>query len=505
MGALTSRIAIWVERRLGAAGSGLLTGWLGALIVILAATGTMWRADKPLSLSAFDQPFYLGIAHDLMATGRFTNGFMFDVHGPAALRPSGMRFSPLYPAMLAAVATVDPALRRGMDCVVATEDKPDACPTRAPVMRGLQFAMLAGFYLLVWWVGGEVAGSLGGAWLSLVLALIAAPLLLRSVDLLMTEMTSLLLATAAIAAWLRALEPLGSARPARKSARPNIAWLNVLWAGAAGGLLALTALTRPGFLYLLAFCVLAACAPAACRRGETAGWWRALALAAGGAVVLAPWILRNRLVLGRASLTYGYDSHTLVQRIAFDTMTWREYGLAYLCWLPDGTSLGRRFAGPGACDRFGWDEQPNSFYVLGLRHMLDQTLKASGGYDHHLSYLLHTYILAMPLWHMAVSVPLALRGAYVAHWWGFVLLPVCLFSVAAALKRGDDRLPALALPALFMLVFNASVAVNQVRYNLLLVPAYAVAGALCLRNGGLRAAGGHWHGGGGLRDGMVRT
>jgi hypothetical protein len=32
-----------------------------------------------------------------------------------------------------------------------------------------------------------------------------------------------------------------------------------------------------------------------------------------------------------------------------------------------------------------------------------------------------------------------------------------------------------------MLALNASVAVNQVRYNLMLVPAYAVAGALSLR------------------------
>ena len=233
-------------------------------------------------------------------------------------------------------------------------------------------------------------------------------------------------------------------------------------------------------------------------------------MAAGGAVVLAPWILRNKLVLGRAALTYGYDSHTLVQRIAFDTMSWREYGLAYLCWLPDGTSLGRRFAGQGACNRFGWDEQPDSFYVLGLRHMLDETLKAAGGYEHHLSYLLHTYIFAHPLWHMAVSVPLALRGAYVAHWWGFILLPVCLAAVAVALRRLEDRYLAVALPALFMLAFNASVAVNQVRYNLLLVPACMLWRARCVcakaRPAGMVASGcrTEWFerdgGNGGIRD-----
>jgi 4-amino-4-deoxy-L-arabinose transferase-like glycosyltransferase len=468
----------------------LLRGPLGALLVILAVTGVAQRAQKPLSLSAFDQPFYLGIAHDLMLTGRFTNGFMFDTAGPDGAGPSGMRFSPLYPALLAAAATLDPTLRSGMTCVVATHDRLNACQSAAPLMRTLQFAMLAAFYLLVWWIAGEVGGSRACAWLGLGLALIAAPLLLRSVNLLMTETLCLLFSTGAITAWLAGL----------RAARP---WQ---WAALSGALLGLTALTRPGFLYLLPFCVLLACLHAARRWRTPPGWRAAAAMALAGAAVLAPWIIRNRLVLGRTALTYGYDSHTLVQRIAFDTMTWREYGLAYLCWLPDGTSLGRRWIGPGACDRFGWDDQPTSFYMLGLRHMLDQTLAAAGGYDHHLSYLLHNFILPHLAWHMMVSIPFALRGAYVAHWWGLLLLPVCLWVTAASLRRGEGRLLAVALPALFMLAFNASVAVNQVRYNLLLVPAYSVAGAQTLRRtGSLRRAATSWQDGGRRRSGVARA
>jgi hypothetical protein len=113
--------------------------------------------------------------------------------------------------------------------------------------------------------------------------------------------------------------------------------------------------------------------------------------------------------------------------------------------------------------------------------MLDQTLAAAGGYQHHMAYLLHTYIFRMPVWHMLVSVPLALRGAYVAHWWGFGLLVPCLIWTWIALRRGPGLFVFVALPAWFMLALNASVAVNQVRYNLMLVPAYAVAGALSLR------------------------
>ena len=121
--------------------------------------------------------------------------------------------------------------------------------------------------------------------------------------------------------------------------------------------------------------------------------------------------------------------------------------------------------------------------------MLPETLAAAGGYPHHLSYLLTHYVLRRPVWHVLVSIPLALRGAYVAHWWGFVLFwaALCLTWAARPWRvRVDDTMwragvVLLAWPAWFMLAFNASVAVNQVRYNLLLIPLYATAGAWALR------------------------
>jgi hypothetical protein len=387
----------------------IAAGPLGALLTILLVLAAVWHGQRLLPLNGFDQPFYLGIAQDLRQTGNFTNGFMFDAVPQGATRAPGMRFVPLYPASLALIASIDPGLRAGMECVVATAGKDASCPMAAPVARGVQFAELAGFFLMVWALGGWVGGGRRMAWLTLALALVASPLLLRSVGTLMTEITCLVLVTGAMTCAVAA---------ARAAAARGLG-LAVL----AGVLLGLSALTRPAFQYLIPF---AAClgAVAAWRRGRSLV--PVAAFFAGGVAVLCPWILRNTLQFGRPALTFGYDSHTLVQRIAFDTMTWREYRLAYLCWLPDGTALGRQLIGPGACDRFGWDNVPNSFYSLGLRHMLDQTLAAAGGYQHHMAYLLHTYIFRMPVWHMLVSVPLALRGAYVAHWWGFGLLVPCL-------------------------------------------------------------------------------
>lgn len=243
---------------------------------------------------------------------------------------------------------------------------------------------------------------------------------------------------------------------------------------AAGLLTGLAALTRPAFLYGGIAVVIVALLVAAAGRGARRERFAGVALFTAG---LAPWIARNAVEFGRPALSYGYDSHTLVQRISYDSMGWREYGLAYVCGLPDGTSLGKRIAGAGACDRLSLSEQPDTYYNIGIGPMLAETLAAAGGYDHHLSYLLREYIARMPVWHLLVSIPLALRGAWVDHYGGFVLGIACFVWTIAAVRRRDWRFLALAAPAWFMLAFHGAVAVNQVRYNLMLIPPYAVAGA----------------------------
>lgn len=541
----------------------LIRGPFGALLATLVVLGALWPADRVQPLSTFDQQFYLGIAHDLRHAGRFTDGTMFAEPGPGGARPSGMRFAPLYPALLAAVAQLDPGLRRAIDCQVRTRGHDPACPQAAPAMRWLQFAMLAATFTLTWCIARLATGSRAIAWLALVLALPTAGVLLRSVDTLMTEITALLLTTACLAAVLAAWR------------RHSLPWL------AAGGLLlGLAILTRPAFLYLLygtipVGLVLAALAgrqgarprvwmphaampevaaavpvagpggvgaagpsvrllparpvPAArARPGRRAVAALAVFVLCAASVVL-PWIARNALVVGHAALTHGYDSHTLVQRVSFDSMSWREYGLSFVCWLPDGAGLGHALLGPHACDRFGWDERPDTFYSLGMGPFMQETLAAAGGWDGHLGYLLTHYILREPLWHAAVTVPLALRGMWIDHYWGLLLGPCCMVLTLHALRGTWRRARAaprrteppgpgtsaraslaqhrrsvtrsapvtqstlwpgdgtwqpcfllLVLPAWFMLGFNAAVAVNQTRYNLMLIPGFALAGALLL-------------------------
>ena len=447
---------------------------LSALVLILAVLAALWPRAAVTPLSSYDQRFYLGIAYDLDHSGRFTDGFAYAGGGPDTVRPPGMRFTPLYPAFLAVAARFDPGLRRSIACVERTAGRDAGCPRAAPVARLAQFLMLAGFYWLLWGTVRRTTGCTRTGWIALGLALLTAPLLLLSVNTLMTETMSLLLSAAACA--------LAAEAAARTRGAGACAW--PWWLGC-GAVLGLAVLSRPAFLCLVwagvaAGAVAVAWAVRARRRIAAALGLDLAAFAGGIALVLLPWMLRNALRLHRFALSFGYASHTLIQRVAFDAMTPREYGLSFVCWLPDGAGLGRLLAGRSACDRFGWDEHPDSFYSIGTGALLRDSLAASGGWANHMHYVVQNYLLAEPLRHLLVTLPLALRGLYVDHYWGLLLAPAGIAAIVRAARRGDAGVLLLSLPAWLLLLFNALVAVNQPRYNLLLVLPFSLAGAMLI-------------------------
>jgi 4-amino-4-deoxy-L-arabinose transferase-like glycosyltransferase len=435
-----------------------------ALLLILAVTGACWPRTKVQPITWFDQTFYIGIAYDLIHHGRFTNGYGFESEPQGVRRPPGMRFTPLYPALLAVLARHDPPFSRAIDCVVHSRGKDMFCPRTAASPRLLQFLMLIAFYLLVWGIARAVTASRRIGWIALGLALLTAPELLEYVNYVMTEITALTLATAATYAAVRGLAEPRSAR----------------WLALAGALAGLAALTRPAFFYLFLVSAAVGFVLTALRRPRAAalGRWAAFTLA--GIVVVLPWIIRNALVLHDPHLTAGYGPEVLVQRLAFDQMSWAEYRLSFLCWLPDGNGIGSLLFGPGACHRFQWSDQPDNFYAIGNGPLMSQALTAAGGWPHMLAYLLHTYVFPHPFKFAMVTISLALRGAWIDHYWGLILMPLCLWLTCRAFRRCDIPALAVTLPAWFMLLFTAALSVNQARYNLMLIPPFALSGAIVI-------------------------
>src|SRR5262245_46376188 len=110
--------------------------------VILMICAVLWSRAAMRPLSEYDQPFYIGIAYDLRNTGRFTDGFVFANTDVGQIRPSGMRFSPLYPALVAVAMAVDTNFAHAVDCVVNSNAKDLSCPAAAGLVRLMQFLML---------------------------------------------------------------------------------------------------------------------------------------------------------------------------------------------------------------------------------------------------------------------------------------------------------------------------------------------------------------------------
>jgi hypothetical protein len=92
-----------------------------ALIVFAALTLAI--TSRPKRLVDFDQWLYLTIAYDLTRHGVFSNGGLDDVDSTSAVPPPGMFFSPLYPALVAAVMKLDPRFDAAVTCSVEADHK----------------------------------------------------------------------------------------------------------------------------------------------------------------------------------------------------------------------------------------------------------------------------------------------------------------------------------------------------------------------------------------------
>jgi 4-amino-4-deoxy-L-arabinose transferase-like glycosyltransferase len=433
-------------------------------LIIFAWLGACWyKAPPAKTVWTYDAPVYLSIAYDIAHFGRITNGTAWNTPTVDPARPPGMVRSPLYPIFLAAAAELDPVFDRTLSCLMQNAAAP-TCPQRAPLPRALQFLMTAAIYLMLWRIAARVTGSRRIGWLSLGVGLLAAPFLIRSVDSLMTETLTLFfttIATLAAVELFKATRPLG-------------------WALLSGAMIGCAALTRPPFAYLLPAIAIVVL-PFIVRRSRR--WRGAATLAAflfAGFAVMTPWVLRNAVVLGRPNLTSDYAQMALAQRVAYDAMSWRQYALFTLCSLPDGTGLGSLLVRPDACSKFGDDMKTGSFYQIGSTTVLQSTAIAAGGTAGQVDYILRHDVLRHPVWHALVSIPMAMRGLWIDHYWGFVLAILCIPFTVRAVRQRDAAAMAVTLPGWFMLAFYAALSANQTRFHLMLVIPFSLAGGVAL-------------------------
>jgi hypothetical protein len=133
----------------------------------------------------------------------------------------------------------------------------------------------------------------------------------------------------------------------------------------------------------------------------------------------------------------------------------------------------------------------STFYKIGSTTLVQSTLLAAGGPKYQVIYLLYHYVLSHPIWHALVSVPMAMRGLWVDHYWSLVMAVLCISLTWRSLRTLNAAMLAVTLPGWIMLAFYAATSPNQQRFNLMLIVPFSLAGGvaldhLLLRNGSSR-------------------
>jgi len=335
------------------------------------------------------------MARDLSQTGQFTNGIFAD--DPGAQPKPGRFFAPAYPMLISLVSRLDPGLASWVSCHAAQPYVDTAvCPGSAQTLFAVQVLMAAVGMACIFSIALNLSGSPLVAWIAMLMTLATGQPALYAKTYL-SENPSFLAFYLFLASLVAAV------------ARRNH-WM----LGAAGASLALAALSRPSYLYLYYAVIAALALLALARPPRNLGFsWRSAALfAAAGLAVLAPWLLRNFLMFGDPSLTSGYGGFILAQRLAYNQMSWQEWGAYWIVGLPDfGDRLAAAILPKSAFVRFDYGN-PSSFYLLGNGKFMADTLAAAGGRENHLHYLLQSVLLPDLIKHVAVTLPMTMSGMW---------------------------------------------------------------------------------------------
>ena len=424
--------------------------WLLAAVVALGCILFGLATLKPQNLAAYDQPLYLGIASDLQRTGTYTDGRWGETGKPGAYT------APLYPALVAAVASLDPALAEAAACVRgAPWTAIPSCPRSLGLLVPLQVVLMAGTLLLVWRSTLAIGGPRSAAWVALLAAGLGTTEYAVYARTAMTEALSLPLA---------ALSGLLLVLLVR---RPRVSTAMGL-----GVTLGLLTLARPEYLYLTAMIGLAGLLIAV--------WHRRLGLSMLGACVLAgatmaPWSLRNEALFGTAAPTSGYAGFILAQRVAYDAMTPGEWATQWLYALPGFGPAAARLVAPGSVARLGWQDRPDTFYMVGNTAMVRELAANAPNPADQVGYLLTNYVWPHPVRFSLVTLVMAWKSLWVRKYFSLVTVPFFAVMVWQAVRRRDRLRLAFVLPGLFILALHAATTVATPRYSLMLVPAYAAA------------------------------
>lgn len=419
----------------------------------------------PSDLSVGDSYAYMSVAKDIVDTGIFTDGRFKDNAYIEGENGQGMFFAPLYPLLIAGTMMLDSVFYDTVSCHL-TSHNIEKCSDYMGIFRFIQVALASLSVFLIWFSGWFLSKKYVIAWLAMGIALLAESYAYYTAQV-MTENLVFPLFTMVCLSFASAF-------------KQKQMWLWFV----SGLLLGLLALTRPSFVYLFYASIPIIFIIGIYQRELSLKHKISLPflLIVGYLLTAGPWIIRNGINLGEYAISKGYASYILVQRISYNDMSWKEWGVSFVYGLPDfGDSLARRMFEPKNYERFDY-QNPEGFYRIGNNELRKDTLEKAGGIENHLSYLIKNNIIGNIYKHVMVTLSLAWRGMWVSKYWGLISIPIFIGVFIWALRKEWWEFIIFSVSPWFMLGFHAFTSVNVVRYNLILIPCLAIAMALITYN-----------------------
>jgi hypothetical protein len=451
-----------MPRKLASLSARLAFGLVVFAVLALAITN-----EPTKRLIDFDQSFYLTIAYDLDRHGVFSNGKFDDTDSTTAAPAPGMFFTPLFPWVVVAAMKVDARFAQAVVCSVeADHHKRDlsTCDIYARPIHIIHAILLALGVLAVAAAAEAIFAGRTVFFLAGVLATVSLAAKSELLSYIMTESATFFLYSVMALAFVHGL----------KSSR----WTHF---AVAGLVLATLCLLRASYLALvpvLSVLIVVNTLWVSPRQARSAGR-SVIALCLGFSVVVAPWVVRNVVSIGKASFTEEYGSLTLVERLAFNDMTLGEFVSAVPYCIPQvGPPVARRLIGDDVIARFEWD-RPGSFFEAGRARrfsLVDEHKRV----DPIIGDLLRTEMERNWWRHLLTTVPLAWCGMLAAGLPSVLLVPLFGWACVEAVRRAKPLFLLYALPPLVMVVLHAALANHYPRYNLGLIGPIAAGSAWVL-------------------------
>ncbi|WP_417781856.1 hypothetical protein [Terasakiella pusilla] len=192
-------------------------------------------------------------------------------------------------------------------------------------------------------------------------------------------------------------------------------------------------------------------------------------------IIIGPWILRNYYYYDFASVSVGYGSYILSERVAYNEMTWTEWAVSFIYWLPDfGDKLASALFSEEFYQRLNF-ESPTGFYLIGNTEFRNEIYSLASTEAERRAILLNDYIFQDLFKHIMVTFTMVCRGMWTGKYFGLVGFVFLVPGILILRHRVRfATLCAFAVPFYFMLGLNAFVSVSIPRYNMPMQMFYAL-------------------------------